>query len=153
MSITYKFDKSFGTVASFSGILIFITGLIASYFALTGLILVFLGAFIGFTNSSTTIDTKNKKVRFSNNIFGIIKIGRWINIDKDMQVGKKRENKIYRTYSRSNRTLDLKVNNIIMYLYDKKAHPIFPIMRIQRDENPQEKIDKICKEFEISRLT
>lgn len=153
MRNTYKFDKSFGPVASFSGILIFIAGLIASYFALAGLILVLLGAFIAFTNSSTTIDTKDKKVRFSNNIFGIIKIGKWIDLDKNMQVGIKRDNKVYRTYSRSNRTLDLKVNNIILYLFDNQGNPILPIMKIQKNENPNDEMDRISNELEISRMT
>lgn len=153
MRNTYKFEKSFGPVASFSGIVIFIAGLIATYFALTGLILVFLGAFIGFTNSCTTIDTKNKKVRFSNNIFGIIKTGKWIDVAKDMQVGIKRDNKVYRTYSRSNRTLDLKVHNTILYLFDNKGNPMLPIMIIQKNKNPHDEMDTISRELEISRLT
>ena len=149
----YKFDKSLVPVASFSGILIFIAGLIATYFSLTGLILVLLGAFIGFTNSSTTIDAKNKKVRFSNNIFGIIKTGKWIDVDKDMQVGIKQDNKVYRTYSRSNRALDLKVHNTILYLFDNKGNPMLPIMKIQKNKNPHDEMDKIGRELEISRLT
>ncbi len=153
MRKTYKFDKSFGPVASFSGIIIFIAGLIATYYALTGLIFVLFGALIGFTNSSTTIDTKNKRVRFSNNIFGIIKTGKWINLSKDMQVGIKRDNKAYRTYSRSNRTLDLSVHNIILYLFDKYGNPMLPIMKIQKDKNPYDEIDKICGKLEISKLT
>ena len=152
MRNTYKFDKSFGPVASFSGILIFIAGLIATYFALTGLILVSLGAFIGFTNSSTTVDSKNKKVRFSNNIFGIIKTGKWIDVDNDMQVGIKRDNKVYRTYSRSNRTLDLKVHNTIIYLFDNKGNSILPIMQVQKNKNPHDEMDKISRELEIPRL-
>jgi len=150
---TYNFDKSFGPVASYSGILIFIAGIIATYFALTGLILVLLGAFIGFTNSSTTIDSKNKKVRFTNNIFGIIKTGKWIDVDKDMQVGVKRDNRVYRTYSRSNRTLDLKVHNTILYLFDNKGNPMIPIMKIQKNKNPHDEMDTISRKLEISRLT
>lgn len=153
MKKTYKFDKSFGPVASFSGIVIFIAGLIATYFSLTGLILVILGAFIGFTNSSTTIDTENKMIRFSNNILGIIKTGNWINVDKDMQVGIKRDNKVYRTYSRSNRTLDLKVHETKLYLFDKNEKPILPIMRIQKKKDINDEIDKISSILEISRLT
>ena len=148
-----KLDKSFGPVASFSGILIFIAGLIATYFALTGLILVVLGAFIGFTSSSTTIDTKNKRIRFSNNIFGIIKTGKWINVDKDMQVGIKRDNKVYRTYSRSNRTLDLKVHNTKLYLFDKFQKPIMPIMQFQKNENIHVEIDRICNELGVTRMS
>ena len=153
MKSTYKFDKSFGPVASFSGILIFIVGLIATYFSLTGLILVVLGAFIGFTNSSTTIDAKNKRIRFSNNIFGIIKTGKWINVDMDMQVGIKRDNKVYRTYSKSNRTLDIEVHDTKLYLFDKNDKPILPIMKIQNKKNNNDEIDKISSELEISRLT
>lgn len=153
MSQTHKFDKSFGPVASFSGILIFVAGLIATFFALSGLILVFFGAFIGFTNSSTTIDTKNKKVRFTENIFGIIKTGKWLKVDRDMQVGTRQESGVYRTYSMSNRSIDLKVDNTIMYLFDKSGNQLIPIMQLQKDENPQEKIDEICRELEISGLT
>ena len=149
----YKFDKSFGPVASFSGIVIFIAGLIATYFSLTGLILVIIGAFIGFTNSSTTIDIENKMIRFSNNIFGIIKTGTWINVDKDMSVGIKHDKKVYRTYSRSNRILDLKVHNTILYLFDKNGNQMLPIMKILKNGNLNDEIEKISSELEISRLT
>ena len=152
MTCTYKFDKSFGPVASFSGILIFIAGIIATWFGLTGLILVFLGAFVGFTNSSTTVDTKNKKVRFSNNIFGLIKTGKWIEVDRDMQIGLKRENKVYRTYSRSNRTLDVNAHRTILYLFDNKGKPVLPLKKIQKKENPHEEMDKLSSELGIERL-
>jgi hypothetical protein len=153
MRQTHRFDKSFGPVASFSGILIFIAGLIATYFGLTGLILVVLGAFIGFTDSSTTIDFENRRVRFTNNIFGIIKIGKWINLAKKMQVGIKRDNKVYRTYSRSNRTLDLKVHNKVLYLFDKNGNPLIPIRKLLKNENSNNEIEKISSKLEISRLT
>lgn len=153
MKQKHRFDKSFRPVASFSGILIFIAGLIATYFILTGLILVVLGAFIGFTDSSTTVDFENRRIRFSNNVFGIIKTGKWINLAKEMQVGIKRDNKSYRTYSRSNRTLDLKVHNTILYLFDNKGNPILPIMKIQKDKNPHDEMERIGRELKISRLT
>ncbi len=153
MSLTHKFDKSFGPVASFSGTLIFVAGLITTFFALSGLILVFFGAFIGFTNSSTTIDTENKKVRFTENIFGIIKSGKWLKVDQDMQIGTRQESSAYRTYSMSNRSIDLRVDNTIMYLFDQKGNPLIPIMQLKKGENPQEKMDEICRELEISRLT
>ena len=43
MKRTYRFDKSFGPVASFSGIIIFVVGLTVTYYDLSGLILVILG--------------------------------------------------------------------------------------------------------------
>jgi len=75
MRQTHRFDKSFGPIASFSGILIFIAGLFATYFALTVLILVVLGAFIGFTDSSTIIDTKTIESDFQIISLGYLKLG------------------------------------------------------------------------------
>lgn len=152
MKSTYKFDKTFGPVASFSGIIIFIAGLIATYYALTGLVLVFIGAFIGFTDSSTTIDTENKKVKFSDNIFGIIKVGKWISVDKNMQIGIKQRNKVYRTYSRSNRTLDLEIHDKKLYLLDENKNPILPILKVQNNEDTKEEINKISRELNISTI-
>ena len=102
MKETFKFDKAFGPVASFSGYVILIAGLIATYFSLTGLILVLFGAFVGLTNYCTTIDYANRKAKFSNNIFGFIKIGKWLDITESMRIGIKKSNTTYRTYSRSN---------------------------------------------------
>jgi hypothetical protein len=44
MKETFKFEKSFGPVASFSGYVILVVGLVAIYFSLTGLILIIIGA-------------------------------------------------------------------------------------------------------------
>lgn len=106
MLIKYKFEKSFGPVASFSGILIFFAGLAAIFYSLTGIVMILLGAFIGFTYSSTYIDYENRRVMFSNNLFGIIKIGKWTSINDEMRIGVSSANRVYRTYSSSNRTLD-----------------------------------------------
>lgn len=152
MRITHKFDKSFGPAASFSGILIFIAGLIASFFAVSGLFLIIFGAFIAFTNTSTTIDAKNKKLRFSNNLFGIIKTGKWLKVDMDMQIGAKRASAVYRTYSMSNRSITSKVDHTILYLFDKEGNQLMPIMQLQRDEDSTEKIDELCSALAISKL-
>ena len=70
-----------------------------------------------------------------------------------MQVGIKLENKVYRTYSRSNRTLDLKVHNKVMYLFDKNGNPLVPLMKLLKNENYNNEIEKISSKLEISRLT
>ena len=49
-------------MGSFAGIVMFIAGIVATYFALSGLILVFVGAFIGFTSTSTLLDDDNKQI-------------------------------------------------------------------------------------------
>jgi hypothetical protein len=137
MIVKYKFEKSFGPVASFSGILIFLAGLAAVFYSLTGIVLIFLGAFIGFTYSGTSIDYENRRVMFSNNLFGIINTGKLISINDQMKIGISSAKKVYRTYSRSNRTLDIKVSRKKAILIDKNGKAIIPLMNISAD-NMQE---------------
>ena len=90
-----KLDKSFGPVGSSAGIFMFIVGLVATYNSLTGLILVFIGAFVAFTTTSTLIDFDKKRIKFSNNFFGIIAIGQWIDLKPEMKIGLKKIHKGY----------------------------------------------------------
>lgn len=73
MIITNKLGKSFGPVGSFSGMILFVAGFVLTFFYISGLILVLVGAFVGFSTESALIDPEKKRVRFSNNLFGIIK--------------------------------------------------------------------------------
>lgn len=57
MIIKNRLDKPFGPMATSAGIFMLITGVIATYFSLTGLVLVLIGAFIGFTSTSTLLDS------------------------------------------------------------------------------------------------
>jgi len=111
-------EKSFGPVGTSAGVLMFIVGVIATFNSFYGLILVFWGAFIGFTSTSTLIDFDRRRVKFSNNFFGIIRIGNWINIESDMKIGIKKSNKVWRAYSMSNRTLDIESKDFRIILYD-----------------------------------
>jgi len=148
---TYRFDKAFGSTAAFAGTLIFIAGIIGSFFSFVGLAFALFGAFIAFTNSSTTIDIEHKRVRFTNNIFGVIRTGKWISIEHDMQAKIGLENKIHRTYSMSNRSIEEEIHNTIIYLCDSSGNTILPMMKVLPDENPVEKIEEIAHSLNISK--
>ena len=91
MIINNRLEKSFGPIGSAAGMFMFIAGLVTTCFiSLIGLILVLIGAFVGFTTTSTLIDLKNNKIKLSNNLFGIIKIGKWIDIKSNMKIGIKK---------------------------------------------------------------
>ena len=67
-----------------------------TYFSHYGLvwILVVIGAFVGFTYSSTSIGISDKKkLKFSNNIFGFIPIGYWTCVDFSSMENWNKENK------------------------------------------------------------
>jgi len=144
-----KLDNAFGPVGNSAGIFLFIAGLIITYFSLTGLILVLIGAFVGFTSTITLVDFDKRRLKFSNNIFGIIPIGQWIIIQTDMKIGIKKSNKVWRAYSRSNRTLDIANNDYRLILYDSNGREIMPIQKSDNLDSAKLDVDKISKELEI----
>lgn len=149
MTTKNKLDKSFGPVGTSAGIFLFAAGLIITFFSLPGLILVLIGAFVGFTSTSTLIDFDKKRIRFSNNIFGIIPIGQWISIQTDMKIGIKKSNKVWRAYSRSNRTLDIANNDYRLILYDSKGKEIMPLQNSDNLDSAKLNLDKISKQLGI----
>jgi len=124
-----KLDKSFGPVGTSAGIFMFIAGIVVTFYSFTGLILVFIGAFVGFTSTSTIIDNDKKSIKFSNNLFGFIKTVQWIDIKPEMKLGLKKSNRVYRAYSRSNRTLDIDSKDIRLILYRADNKQIMPIKK------------------------
>ncbi|NMD01325.1 MAG: hypothetical protein GYA62_16610 [Bacteroidales bacterium] len=120
---SYKLDKIFGPVSTSSGIFLIISGLIATYFSFIGLVLILIGFFLGFSNTGTTINIEKKRIRFNNNIFGVIPIGKWVKIQDDMKIGIVKSNKKWRTYSRSNRIIDTQISDYRIF---------FLILRVKR---------------------
>lgn len=144
-----KLDKIFGPVGTSAGILLFVAGLIITYFSLTGLVLVLIGAFVGFTSTGTLIDFEKKRLRFSNNIFGIFPIGQWIFIQTDMKIGIKKSNMVWRAYSRSNRTLDIAKNDYRLILYDSNGKEIMTIQKSDNIDSAKSNLDKLSKQLGI----
>ncbi len=147
-----KIDKAFGPVGTTAGILLFVAGLIINYFSITGLILILIGAFVGFTSTNTLIDIEKRRLKFSNNIFGIISIGKWINIQDGMKIGIKKRNKIWRAYSRSNRTLDIANNDYVLVLYDADNKELMPIQKFDNIDSAKLNLDNLKKQLGISSL-
>ncbi len=122
MIVRTRLDRAFGPFGSSTGLFIFIGGAIAVYYSFIGIILAITGAFIGLTSTSTIIDTDNKRIKFSNDLFGVISTGKWIDIKPDMLLGLKKAHHGYRSYIRGTQTYDIHINDIRIILYspDKK---------------------------------
>ena len=144
-----KLDKSFGPVGSSAGIFMFIIGLVVVYSELTGLILVLIGAFMGFSSTCTLIDYDKKRIKFSNLIFGIIPIGQWIELKPDMKIGLKKIHKGYRTYSRSNRILDIHKKDIRIILFGNNNKKIMPINKFDSIDSANTELIKLSEELDL----
>jgi hypothetical protein len=137
MTENNKLDKSFGPVGTSSGIILFLAGLILTYSHFSSLILVLIGAFVGFSSTSTIIDYEKKRVKFSNNLFGFIKFGQWINIESNMKIGIKNSNVIWRSYSQGNRTLDIINKDFRIILLNSENKEIMPIKKTTSYDSAQ----------------
>ena len=142
-TITNKFDKSFGPVGSSAGIVFMIAGTALSFLNPGFILLVLFGAFVAFTNTSTTINTKEKKARYTSNIFGLIKLGKWINITSNMTVKIMRNNKSFRAYSRGNRQLVVKTHQYKVSLFDNDNKEVIPLKYFNNLSDGKEFIDAL----------
>jgi hypothetical protein len=144
-----KLDKSFGPVGSFAGIIVFLAGLGSLYFSWFSLILVLIGAFVGFTYSSTEIDFDRKRIRFLNNLFGVIKIGQWMNIKPGMKIGIIKSRKIWKTYSVGNRELDVTNEDYRLVLFESSGKKIMPVKKTDNMNSAKMELETICRQLEI----
>ena len=142
-----RLDKPFGPMGTSAGIFMLIAGVIAAYFSLTGLILVFVGAFIGFTSTGTLLDTDKKRIKLSNNLFGILPVGQWIDIKPDMKVGLKNIQRGYRAYSRGNRMYDVHIKDIRIMLYSADNKQIMPIKKFDSIDSAKTELESLSKQF------
>jgi hypothetical protein len=147
-----KLDKSFGPVGSFAGIIVFLAGLGSVYFSWYSLILVLIGAFMGFTYSSTEIDFDRKRVRFLNNLFGIIKVGVWMNVKPDMKIGITKSRKIWKTYSRGNREMEIENEDYRLVLYNSSGRRIMPLLKTDDLITAKHELQEICNRLFVSKL-
>ena len=145
-----KLDKSFGTVGTSSGLILFIAGVILTCFYFSGLILILIGAFVGFTSTSTLIDYDKKRIKFSNNIFGIIKIGKWINIESDMKIGIKKSDVTWRAYGASNQAIDVIEKDFRLILFDSDNKEIMQIKKMETLDAAKLELEIECKRLGLS---
>ena len=107
MITKYKLDKAFGPVGASSGYLMFVVGLVVIWFSYGGVILSIFGAFVGFTHDCTYVDFHVKRFKSATILFGFVPIGKWQEIKKEMCLGVKKNSRVWRTYSQSNRNMDI----------------------------------------------
>lgn len=125
-----RLDKSFGPVGTSAGVFLLLVGLVLFWFYPSGIILILIGGFVGFTSTSALIDIDGMRVKFCNNIFGIIRTGKWIPIEPTMKIGIRESNQTYRAFSRGNRMLDVNKKDYRLILFDSHNREIFPMKKM-----------------------
>ena len=149
MTTKNKIDPMFGPVGATAGKILFLAGLIITWFYVSGLILVLIGAFVGFTVTTTWIDFDKKRLRFATRLFGFIPTGKWITVHKDMKLGIKKSNQVWRAYSRGNQTLDIADNDYVLFLFDSNGKAIIPIQKSSTPYAAKQNLDTLTKQLGI----
>jgi hypothetical protein len=149
MKTKYRLDKSFGPVGSSAGSLLFVVGLVITYTSFYGLILMVLGAFVGFSSTYSIIDFEKKRIKFSNTLFGIIESGNWIQLEKSMKIGIKESNITWSAFSRGNRSLDINNKDFRLTLLDSNNKEIMEIRKNDSIESAKMEQDKLARQLGI----
>ncbi len=152
MTTRYKLDKSFGPVGSFSGIILCVVGLILVWFSLVALILIFIGAFTGFSASGSEIDFDRKRVRFLNILFGLIKTGTWVEVRPDMKMGIVKTRRTWRTYSAGNRQLATASEDYRLVLFHASGKKLMEIKKSEDVNAARKELDEICNQLKINKM-
>lgn len=147
MVIKNNLDIAFGPFGSSTGFFLFVGGIIATYFSLFGLIIVIIGAFTSFTSTSTLIDYDKKRIKFSNNLFGIFPIGKWIDIRPGMKIGLEKSHKGYRAYIRGTQPIGIHINDIRIYLYGPDGKQIMPVKKFDSYESSKRELGELSNEL------
>lgn len=144
-----KLDQAFGPIGTIAGGTLFLVGIILIFFSFSGLALILIGAFVGFTYSSTLIDIDNKRVRFSNNLFGVIKTGNWVNIEPTMNIVIEPSKRTWRAYSRGSRSVDITDKDFRLVLYDGNHKKIMPLMKTSSLESAKKEIESLITQLQL----
>lgn len=151
MIIRNKLDRSFGPFGGSTGFFLFLGGIASTWFSLYGLILAAIGAFAAFTTTTTSIDTDKKKIRFSNDLFGIFHVGKWIEIKPDMKLGLKRVHRGYRTYIRGTQPFGIHNVDIRIILLEAENDEIMPVKKFNDRESAVNGINELSSILNLSR--
>ena len=145
MRVKIKIEKPFGPAGSTAGIAMLLAGTIYVYFSLLGIILIVIGAFIGFTSEITFLDIEKRKIRFSSVLFGIFPTGKWIDITNEMKIGLVNSQRGFRTYSRGMRTNDVILKDRRIMLFGPDHKKIGPIKKCNSLESAKKSSEELSQ--------
>ena len=149
MLIKNKLDKTFGPFGSSMGFFLIPGGAVATYFSPYGILIVLAGAFAAFTTTSTVIDTDNRRMRHCDNLFGIIRTGKWVDLRPGMKLGLKRAGRGFVGYIKGTQPVEIRTRDIRIYLFDERNKPLLPVNKYLSVEKAREGLKEMANQLGI----
>ena len=148
----YKLDKIFGPSGTFAGYILMLTGAL-SFFVMenpvSSLVPVLIGAFVAFSTTGTQLDLDLRKVRSYTAYVGFLKSGKWQSLDLYDQIQIAEPVIHYRTYSRSNRSLDIYNKDFRIMLLGDHLRLRIPLRKLKNYEQADKEAEKVSSLLNI----
>jgi len=144
MIINNKIEKTFSGPLVIMGITFMVVAaiLILNYHWIFGFASFVVAGFVLFTYSGIEIDTEKRMIKPYYMVFGFLKRGKWESLENYRGLTLVPMQKVYTTFSRSNRkNLSVK-NDFRVYLVNKAKKPAFPLKSCKNQEEAQNSMDE-----------
>ena len=146
MIIDNKISKTLSGSSVFLGVTFLVIGIIAlinkgwiqSAISLT------IASFLLLSFSGIEIDTKKRRIKSYNKLFGLIKTGKWKPIDNYLGVTLVPMKKVQTIYSRSNRVNSSTKMEFQIHLVNKSKKPALAIKKCKTVEDAQNSLDEFA---------
>jgi hypothetical protein len=144
MIIDNKIEKTFSGPLIIMGVTFIVISVVLIFthklfFAVLSFII---GCFLLFTYSGILIDTEKRVIKPYYMVFGLFKRGKWESLEKYKGLTLVPMQKVYSTYSRSNRLNKSVKSDFRVYLVNKAKKPAFPLKSCKSREAAQNSMDE-----------
>jgi hypothetical protein len=131
----YRLDKTFGPAGASAGYFLLLVGIATIYLSFSGAILMVFGCFMAFSFTGCSVDSNNLRVRFTDVLFGFIRLGKWVTVTPGMQLGVSELRMVYRAHSMSNRSVEVAFDDCRVFLYSPGERRGRAICRFKKKED------------------
>ncbi|MDD4148458.1 MAG: hypothetical protein PHE33_00350 [Bacteroidales bacterium] len=149
MVINNKLDKTFGPIGSFAGVVILLLGIYSCFYSWIGVTTVIVGCFLAFTNTSTQIDFANKRTKFTNNLFGIFKVGYWTEIKPEMRLEVTKTTRSKLAFSQVDDSQTQSVKDFRIMLLNEKNIPIMALKKFDKIDDAKVELIQFAEKLNI----
>jgi hypothetical protein len=140
----HRIDPFFGPVGAIAGKVVLLAGVASAFYSAYALLFAVVGAFVGFSGTGADIDAVRRRVRPTNDWFGLFRSGRWIEVQSAMMLGIGDHRSVYRAYSRGNVPLDVTKRDFRVLLLDADHHVLVTLCVRKTRELAQNELEKLA---------
>jgi len=144
MLIDNKIERTFSGPMVIMGATFFAVTVILmlTYHWIFGILSFVIAAFLLFTYSGIEIDTEKRMIKPYYMVFGFLRRGNWESLEKYRGLTLVPMQKIYKTFSRSNRETFSAKNDFRVYLINNAKKPAYPLKTCKSREEAQNSMDE-----------